>query len=72
MSIRAVERLLLIKAGSRSNIDLAADYRMYTARARLLIKFNRAVHNAVVGYCNAFLSAFFYGVKQRRNPAAAV
>ena len=40
----------LFKAGARSNINLASDYRLYSLLTASLEKRNRAVHCSVIGY----------------------
>ena len=67
-----VNAVLLVKARSRRNIDLAADDRLYTGRAAGLVKRDRAVHDAVVGDSKRGLTELLCAVNERLDAAVAV
>ena len=50
-----VKLALLVKAASRGDVNLAADYGLYPCLFGSLVEINCTVHNAVVGYGNGCL-----------------
>ena len=67
-----VNAVLLVKARSRRNIDLAADDRLYAGSAAGLVKRDGAVHDAVVGDSKRGLTELLCAVNERLDAAVAV
>src|SRR3989338_5331011 len=63
----AVYTLLFIKTASFGLISLDSDNRFYTVLAGFEEKFNRSVHTAVIGDCQAVHPQFFGSGKKIRN-----
>ena len=72
MAVIAVRTVFPVLHAARSNIDLTADYRLNPRLAARLIKGDRAVHNAVVGYCQRLLSEAFSIFRHLVNAARAI
>ena len=72
MGIFGVEFVHLVGVFSRGNIHLAADNRLYPLGFTRFVKFDSAVHYAVVGDSKGGLTEFLCGMSKLTYTAGAV
>lgn len=68
----AVRFVALIEAGTRRDVDLAADNRLDSLRLAGAVEIHHAVHDAVVGNCDGILSKLACAFGNLRDAAGAV